>query len=250
MILNVEGISFSYPGQEVLKNIDFQANKGEIICILGPNGTGKTTLLKCINNILKPSVGSVMIEDLNVQELPCKELAKKIGYVEQQRQGQACTVFDAVLLGRKPYIRWDVTSEDIEIVGEALETLKMSSYSNRLLTELSGGELQKVIIARALAQEPLLLLMDEPTNHLDLRNQIDVLETIREITLLKNITSIITMHDLNLSLSYGDKFILMKDKGIYQAGNESIITPKNINEVYSVDVDIIRHQNKKIIIPI
>lgn len=250
MTLSVNNITFSYPKHEVLRNISFATKKGEMVCILGPNGTGKTTLLKCLNKILKPSMGTVLIDDIDINTLGGNELSKRIGYVEQQRSGSSCTVFNAVLLGRKPYIRWDVTPQDVEIAARALEKLNMSGYSRRLLRELSGGELQKVIIARSLAQEPQVLLMDEPTNHLDLKNQLDVLKTIKKITQDNQINSIITMHDLNLALSYGDKFILMKDQGIYAAGGQECITPENILKVYGVKTEIIIHKGKKIIVPL
>lgn len=182
MILSVKGMKFSYPGNEVLDNVGFTAKEGELVAILGPNGTGKTTMLKCINRILKPLAGTVYIKSENIKNLTGKEIAKKVGYVEQQRIGSRSTVFNTVLLGRKPHIHWDITSKDIEIAGKSLEALNISDYALRYLDELSGGELQKVIIARSLAQEPELLLMDEPTNHLDLKNQLDVLNTIRRIT--------------------------------------------------------------------
>ncbi|NLY09243.1 MAG: ABC transporter ATP-binding protein [Tissierellia bacterium] len=249
MILQVNGIHFSYPGNEVLYNAEFSAKKGEFVAILGPNGTGKTTLLKCINKILKPSLGTVYMGPINIHQLKGNELAKKIGYVEQNRSSSRTTVFNAVLLGRKPHIKWDVSPEDIEIVGNVLHSMNISKFAMRYLDELSGGEVQKVIIARSLAQKPELLLMDEPTNHLDLKNQVEVMETIREIIDEGEVTTIVTMHDINLALRYADRFILMKGKGIYAAGGKEVITTENIEAVYSVPVTIIDHEKQQIVVP-
>ncbi|HHV39065.1 MAG TPA: ABC transporter ATP-binding protein [Tepidimicrobium sp.] len=250
MILAIKNLKFSYPSNEVLHNIEFSTKRGEVVIILGPNGTGKTTLLKCINRILEPTGGTILVDSINIKDLKARDLAKKIGYVEQQRRGSRCTVFDAVLLGRKPHIKWDVSEKDVKIAKEALETLNISHYAFKHLDELSGGELQKVIIARTLAQESELLLMDEPTNHLDLRNQINVLSTIARIAKKRNISVIITMHDINLAFRYGDKFIFMKDKEIYKAGGKEIVDSETIEDVYSVPVNIIRYEKQKVVIPI
>lgn len=250
MILKVKDLKFSYPSNRVLDNIEFSIAKGEIVIILGPNGTGKTTLLKCMNRILKPEAGLILLEDINIDDFKGKDLAKKIAYVEQQRIGSKSTVFDTVLLGRRPYIKWDITEKDIEITERALESLNIIDYSFKSLDELSGGELQKVIIARAIAQESDIILMDEPTNHLDLQNQINVLETVNALVKEKEISVIITMHDINLALRYGDKFIFMKDKEIHISGSSEVVNEKTIEEIYSVPVNILEYNNKKIVVPI
>lgn len=250
MILTVEGIQFHYPGRPVLEEVSFTVERGQVLAILGTNGTGKTTLLKCINRILKPANGSVFIGEQPAANLSRNELAQKIGYVEQEHNGSKATVFNTVLLGRKPYIRWDITQKDIEIASQTLETLGMSNYGMRYLDELSSGELQKVIIARALASEPEILLMDEPTSSLDLKNQLEVLRLIHRISREQGITAVVAMHDLNLSLRFADRFILLKDKTIYAAGGTEIITPENIESVYAVPVTITAHNGSQVIIPL
>lgn len=249
MILEVNGIHFSYASKEVLHNAGFSAKKGEFVAILGPNGTGKTTLLKCINKILKPSLGSVYMGPTDIHQLKGRDLAKKIAYVEQNRSSSRSTVFDSVLLGRKPHIKWDAGPEDIEIVVKVLHSMNISDLAMRYLDELSGGELQKVVIARALAQKSELLLMDEPTNHLDLKNQVEVMETIRTIIGQGDLTAIVTMHDINLALRYAHRFILMKGKEIYAAGGKEVITAETIEAVYSLPVKIIDYEKQKIVIP-
>lgn len=250
MILTVQGITFHYPNHPVLENVTFSIEKGQLLAILGTNGTGKTTLLKCMNRILKPSAGTVMIEKNSIASLSINEIARKIGYVEQQRSGSQMTVFNAVLLGRKPYIQWDISPEDMKVTSQALETLGLSDYALRSLNELSGGELQKVVIARALAQQPEIFLMDEPTSSLDLRNQLEVLNLIQRITRERGIAAVLAIHDLNLALRYADKFILLKDKKIYAAGGPEIITSENIEFVYSVPVTIASCQGKQVIVPL
>ena len=250
MILNVQGIRFYYPGRPVLEEASFTVEKGEILAILGTNGTGKTTLLKCINRILTPAAGTVWLGDAPVHALSRNALAQKMGYVEQQRSGSRATVFNTVLLGRKPYIRWDVTQHDMAIAGQALETLGLADYALRHLDELSGGELQKVIIARALAQQPDILLMDEPTSSLDLRNQLEVLALIRQISRERGIAAVVAMHDLNLALRFADRFILLKDKTIYAAGGAEVMTPENIEAVYAVPVTIAAHNGSRVVIPL
>jgi len=249
MILNVEGLHFQYPGRPVLQDANFSVEPGEVVAIMGTNGTGKTTLLKCINRILKPESGAVWVDNQLTSSLDRNTLAQKIGYVEQQRSGSRATVFNMVLLGRKPYIRWDVTQEDLEIAGQALEQLGLADYALRYLDELSGGELQKVVIARALAQDPKVLLMDEPTSSLDLRNQLEVLSLIRRITREQKIAAVVAMHDLNLALRFADRFILLKDQHIFAAGGPEVITPENVEAVYSVPVDITSFNGRQVIIP-
>jgi iron complex transport system ATP-binding protein len=250
MILNVQDLQFHYPGRPVLEQIRFMVEKGQVLTILGTNGTGKTTLLKCLNRILTPAAGTVLIENHPISDLSRNALAQKIGYVEQQRNGSRATVFNAVLLGRKPYIRWDISQHDMEVASQALETLGMGDYALRYLDELSGGELQKVIIARALAQEPEILLMDEPTSSLDLKNQLEVLNLIRQISRERSIAAVVAMHDLNLALRFADRFILLKDKTIYAAGGPEVITPENIESVYAVPVTIAAHNGSRVVIPL
>jgi iron complex transport system ATP-binding protein len=250
MILNVQGLQFHYPGRPVLDEASFAVEKGEVLAILGTNGTGKTTLLKCLNRILTPAAGTVWIKDEPIAALSRNALAQKMGYVEQQRNGSRATVFNTVLLGRKPYIRWDITQNDMEIASQALETLGLSEFALRYLDELSGGEQQKVIIARALAQEPEVLLMDEPTSSLDLKNQIEVVNLIRQISRKRGIAAVVAMHDLNLALRFADRFILLKDKAIYAAGGSEVITPETIEAVYAVPVTIAAHNGSRVVIPL
>jgi len=249
MILTVQGIRFDYPGRPVLDEVSFAVEKGEVLAILGTNGTGKTTLLKCLNRILTPAAGTVLIKDEPISVFSRNALAQKMGYVEQQRNGSRATVFNTVLLGRKPYIRWDIAQNDMAIAAQALETMGLEAYALRYLDELSGGELQKVVIARALAQEPEILLMDEPTNSLDLRNQLEVLNLIRQISRERGIAAVVAMHDLNLALRFADRFILLKDKTIYAAGGSEVMTPENIEAVYAVPVTIAVHNGSRVVIP-
>jgi iron complex transport system ATP-binding protein len=173
MILSVDGVEFRYPSHLVLKDVKFEVDNGDCLAILGTNGVGKSTLLKCINKILKPQQGVITIEKDEVFKLSRREVAQRIGYVSQRHEGGRFTVFDAIILGRKPHITWDVTARDMEIVNRIIKILGLEEFSLRFIDELSGGELQKVVIARALAQEPRVLLLDEPTSNLDLRNQLD-----------------------------------------------------------------------------
>ena len=250
MILSVEGLEFSYPSHKVLKDVSFSLEKGECLAILGTNGTGKSTLLKSINRILKPEKGTVTIDGDVVQTMKRTKLAQKIGYVSQSNQSFRTTVFDTVLIGRKPYIKLDVTKKDLDIVNKAIEMMELEEYSLRYIDELSGGEFQKVIIARALAQEPDILMFDEPTSSLDLKNQLEVINIIKKVVEEKGISAIVTIHDLNLALRFADKFILLKDGKIYAAGGMEIITPKNIEKVYSVPVIITKVENKSVIVPL
>lgn len=250
MMVDVRDLSFGYGDKAVLDRISFTARRGKVCAVLGTNGTGKTTLLKCINRILTPQGGGVWLEEQAVADLKPRQLAQKIGYVDQLRTGYQARVFDAVLLGRKPHMQWDVSQRDIHIAQQALADLGLEDFAPRHLDQLSGGELQKVVIARALAQEPQLLLMDEPTSCLDLRNQLDVLRIIRKITQERQMSTVVTLHDLNLALRFADTFILLKDQAVYALGGREVLSPENIQAVYSVPVMVVEHQGRLCVIPL
>ncbi|MGQ9825803.1 MAG: ABC transporter ATP-binding protein [Desulfotomaculales bacterium] len=250
MNLTVEDLGFSYRNRAVLKKIRFAVEKGELFAVLGNNGAGKTTLLKCLNKILKPRTGVILVEKTDILALRGAEVAKRIGYVAQRSESARFTVFDAVLLGRKPHIRWDATARDHEIVRRVLKILGLEEYSLRYLDELSGGELQKVVVARALAQEPRLLLLDEPTSNLDLKNQLEVLQTVKNVVRKQNMAAVVVMHDLNLALRFADKFLLLKNGTIFACGGLEIMTAENIAGVYGVPVAVERLGNIPVVVPL
>ncbi|KXS42450.1 MAG: iron ABC transporter, ATP-binding protein [Methanolobus sp. T82-4] len=249
MILEANGIEFRYKSKEVLKDIEFHLEKNEILSILGPNGVGKTTLLKCMNTILKPQNGTILVDREDVLKLEQKEIARRVGYVPQRCEPARLTAFDAILLGRMPHMKWNVSAEDIRKVEETIKKLHLEDMALRYIDELSGGELQKVGIARALAQNPKLLLLDEPTSSLDLKNQLGILDTVREVVRNENVSAVITMHDLNLAFRYSDKFLFLKDGTIFAAGSMEDITPQIIQEVYGVPVTIQNYMDQAVIIP-
>jgi iron complex transport system ATP-binding protein len=250
MILSVEGVEFSYKSKKILENVEFKVNRGEVVSILGVNGAGKSTLLKSINKILKPKKGTILIDNFDIDKLGGLEIAKKIGYVPQRADGNYMTVFDTVLLGRKPHIKWEISEKDIEITHKFLKLMDLEDYALRCTNELSGGELQKVVIARALVQEPQVLLLDEPTNNLDLKNQLEAMKIARDVSKSKNIASIVVMHDLNLALRFSDKFIMLKDGKIFAEGGKEIINPENIGEVYGVKAHVGEYKGIPIVVPI
>jgi iron complex transport system ATP-binding protein len=248
-MIRIQGLSFSYAGNEVLKEVTFSVSGGEMVSIIGVNGSGKTTLLKNINRLLTPKRGTVYLDGKDTSLMGQNEIARLIGYMPQKSNGVACTVFDAVLLGRKPYLGWNVTKKDIEKTYEILELMEIKDYAMRNTFELSGGELQKVMIARALAQEPKVLLLDEPVNHLDIRNQMEVLKHIKDVTKELQIATLAVMHDLNLALRFSDRFIMMKDGKVFASGGREVITSESIKAVYQIEADIYEVSGIPIVIP-
>lgn len=250
-MIRLENISFSYDrGQrEILRSIDFSASDGSITAILGVNGVGKSTLLKCINRIIRADSGDILLDGENVNALSAKELAKKIAYVPQSIGKDDTLVYDMVLLGRKPYIKWDVTERDHEIVKSIMKRLNIGEYADRSIATLSGGEAQKVLLARALAQEPRVLLLDEPTSSLDPRNQHEVLELVRALTIEKELSTICVVHDLNLAVRYCDHYLYLKDGEVYSFGGKEVVTPEIIEDVYGIHVHIIEHMGVQAVIP-
>lgn len=236
MILNVQELGFLYRNHDVLHDIAFEVNHGEIIAILGPNGVGKTTLLKCLNKILKAKKGQIYLDGSEIKSLDTLEIARRAGYVPQRVETGRLTAFDAVLLGRRPHISWDVSERDLRIVDAIFTRLSMDNLRLSYIDEMSGGELQKIAIARALVQEPRILLLDEPTSSLDLKNQVEILSTIVGIVREHGIAAVMTMHDLNQALRYADRFIFLKDGNVHFHGDFSEVTPEIIEDVYGLPV--------------
>lgn len=246
MKLEVKGVYFSYSSIDALKDVTMEVTDGEIVSIVGPNGSGKSTLLKCINRILNPKIGTILINGKNIKEHEIKELARLFGYVPQNDNYVfPFTVFEIVLLGRKPHVNWRLSAKDKEIVYSILELMGLEKLAFRPFNELSSGEKQKVLLARALAQEPEILLLDEPTSNLDLRHQLEILNFISAIVKKKGISAIMAMHDLNLAFRFSTQTILLKQGKIYAAGKPNeIFTEENIKAVYGVEVII--HKNSEI----
>ncbi len=239
MILSVANIRFQYNSRPVLRDVSLELERGQILAVLGVNGAGKSTLLKCINRILVPQQGVVRVEGTDVRQLKGRERARRFGYVPQKYPDTALTVFEAVLLGRKPYIRWSASERDYEVVERTLGLLQLEGLSQRPLDSLSGGEVQKVLLARALAQEPDVLLLDEPTSNLDPRNQLEALRLISGAVREQGLSAVVCLHDLNLALRLGDSFLLLRDGRVHalvRSGEE--LTPRVIREVYGVEVEL------------
>lgn len=247
-MLHIQDMAFAYPGTgEILKKISFDLEEGHCLALLGNNGAGKSTLLKCLNRIHEPKEGVIEVRGQNVHAMKRGDIAKTMAYVAQQSEGTQLTVFDSILLGRKPYIKMNPTDEDIAIAQRAMKRMKLEPFALRYTDELSGGELQKVVLARALAQEPKILLLDEPTSNLDLYNQHEVLRVVSQIAKTDKTAVVVIIHDLNLALRYCDRFLLIQDGMVYQYGDNSVITPEVIRDVYHVEAQIVEIMGRKMV---
>lgn len=250
-MVEIKDITFAYNknSRYILEDVGFDIENSQCIAILGNNGAGKSTLLKCIDRICPAEEGVVMVDSDNVYSMSKNIMAQNIAYVPQNSTSVNMTVFDSILLGRKPYIKWDATTEDREIVFDVIEKMHLEDFTLRTVSELSGGEAQKVMLARALVQEPKLLLLDEPTSNLDPRNQHEVLRIVKRIAKEHNISVAIIIHDLNLAIRYCDRFVFLKDSQVYAYGGLEVMTPENIEEVYQIHVHIIEYMGIPVIIP-
>ena len=248
-MLNVENISFHYRGgPEVLRDISFSLEEGQFLAILGNNGAGKSTMLKCFNQILQVGGGHVWMDGEDLLALSHREVARRVAFVSQNIPSTQMTVHDVVMLGRRPYMRWGFTEEDHRIVHEAMDRLHLSPLRGRFLNELSGGERQKVMLARALAQQPRVLLLDEPTSSLDIQNQYQVLDIVRDICRTSAITAVVVIHDLNLALRFCDRFLLLKDGRVYRSGDSSVLDRQALREVYGVEAHVVNVEGKSIVL--
>ncbi|WP_297499054.1 ABC transporter ATP-binding protein [Thermococcus sp.] len=234
-MIKVRNLHFSYGRGEVLRGVSFEADEGEFLAILGPNGAGKSTLLRCLAGILK--CGGVRILDRPVTDYKPNELARLLAYVPQRISAGFMTVFDTVLLGRRAYMGLTPSKEDIAVVDSILKRLGIGDLALKRANEISGGELQKVSIARALAQEPKILLMDEPTNNLDLKSQLEVMRLAREFARDGGL-SIVVMHDVNLAIRFAGRFIFMKDGKVMADGGLEVLSEELFETVYGVRVEI------------
>jgi len=235
-MLCAEGLEFAYGRAPVIHDLSFTVAEGEILAIMGPNGVGKTTLLKCLNRIPVPSAGRVIVGDVDVHTASRREIARRVGFVAQRSDAPRVTVYDLVLLGRVPRIGWGVGREDHRETTRAIELLDLGDLALRYADELSGGELQLVQIARALAQQPRVLVLDEPTSSLDLRNQHRLMATIARIAESTLVAVVMTVHDVNLAIRYATRLLLMQDGTVYATGDRSIVTAEAIRAVYGIDV--------------
>ena len=247
-MIEIKDIRYSYPDAEILKGVGFTAESGEVVGLLGNNGAGKSTLVTCLNRIRRPQSGELFVDGKNAFQMGRNELARTVSYVAQKNELTHSTVFDCVLLGRKPYIKWSVSQEDLDICQRIMERVGILDYQMRFLDELSGGELQKVMLARALVAQPRLLLLDEPTSNLDPRNQYEMMALVRELAKEQGFTVITVIHDLNLALRFCDKFYFLKAGVGYRYGGIETVTAETLHAVYGIQAQVLDVEKRKIVI--
>lgn len=240
MTLHVRDLNFSYDKRHpVLRDVSFDVPGGAFMAILGTNGAGKSTLLKCLNKILTPSTGTVTFNGTSLLDLSLREIARRVTYVDQNVPRTELTVHDVVMLGRRPFMSWRFNEADHDLVHEAMDRMGVTHLRGRYLSELSGGERQKTMLARALVQEPELLLLDEPTSALDLKNQYEVLDIIRGICAEQQVTAVMVIHNVDLALRFCDQILLLSDQTVYRCGGRETVDRQALFDVYEVDGEIV-----------
>lgn len=249
-MLKIENLSFSYnkKSPEVLKNVSLELPEGKIGILLGKNGSGKTTLFKNLLGLNNPQNGKIFFNETELSKLNYYKRSKIIGYVPQQIQFGNLSVFDSILLGRISSFGYKPGKEDYLEVEKILSELNLENIAGKNAEELSGGEKQKVAIARVLVQNPKVLIFDEPTGNLDLANEYLFIEETKKIAREKNITILSSLHDLNQAMYFGDVFYFLKDGTIKYTGDKNIITKEVIYDIFEINSKIVSIDNKPVIL--
>lgn len=239
-MIEVNSVSFRYHEDWVLQDVSFRVEKGEFVGVIGPNGSGKTTLLKILYRLLSPQKGEILFELVPMKKMDRTDIAKRIAVVAQETHLLfPFSVLETVLMGRSPHLGHLMfeSEKDVEITKKAMEWTKMLPFSERSMDELSGGERKRVFIARALAQEPEVILLDEPTANLDIHHQMDFLDLILTLNRERGLTIVMASHDMNIASEFCDRLILLQGGGVYKIGTpDEVITQENIEKVYGCEV--------------
>jgi len=247
-MLEVRNLRFGYDSRSpVLKGVDLRLDEGNVGILLGRNGAGKTTLFKIMTGILRPDGGQILFDGRDLLQMPRRDRARIVAYVPQQIEFGALTVYQSVLTGRVSYYTVKPSRSDLKVVERILTETGLEDVSCRNVLELSGGERQKVAIARALAQEPRVLVFDEPTGNLDIANELLIIREARKIAHEKGIIVISSIHDLNQAMFFGDRFFFMKDGTIIRSGDAGVFDQSIIKEVYGVSARVVESCGEKMI---
>lgn len=250
-MLEAHGLHFAYrAGSPILQGVDIDLAPGSFMAILGVNGCGKSTLLSCLTGAAKPASGQVLLDGVPLGRVHRLDRARKVAFVAQHSHANRLTVYDAVLLGRRPHMQGGPSKEDRQIVENALERLDLAKCALRYTDELSGGEYQKMVLARAFVQRADTLLLDEPTNNLDPANQQEVMREVRDEVDGRGIAAAAVLHDINLALRYCDKFLFLADGRVDAVGNQGIVTPEQIERIYGMKSDVIEHRGRRLVVPL
>ena len=249
-MLKIENLHFNYGGssRDVLRGANLELSEGQVGILLGKNGSGKTTLFKSLLGIVKPKKGSITFRGENLLKLNRLQRARQIAYVPQDIQFGDLSVFDSVLMGRISYFGIRAGKEDLESVEQLLKDMGLMELAHRNATELSGGERQKIAIARAMAQEPQLMVFDEPTGNLDIQSEQLIIREAKKLAQQKNIAVLASLHDLNQALALGDTFFFLKDGVVKYAGGKEIFTPEVIKDIFDADVELLKMDGKTVIV--
>ncbi len=243
--LEVESLSLAYGHNMVMRDLTFQVMPGEMVGLIGPNGSGKSTIIKALSRIIHPFSGKILLDGKNISEIPRGELARLLGVVPQMPLlPSSFTAFEIVLMGRNPHLgllQYEA-ARDLDITWQAMEKTATQSLAERRIGELSGGEIQRIVIARVLAQEPKSILLDEPTANLDISYEVEILDLIKNLCLENNLTVVVALHDLNLASQYCNRLILINKGGIHAQGTpREVINSENIKEVYGTEGCVYAH---------
>lgn len=255
--LEIDGATFSYDGRRnIFENISFSVGPGEVFCILGPNGTGKSTLLRCLCNLYRLKSGVIKIDDQPIGSYGTAGLAKKIGFIPQIHTPTfPYTVLQIVLMGRTPHLNMIATpsEEDYRIAEQAIKDVNIEDIKDKPYTELSGGQMQMVLMARVLAQEPEIMLLDEPTSHLDVGNQMHTLEMVNRLS-KRGLSLVMTSHYPDHTFLSSHRVGIMKDRQFIAMGHpDEVVTDRNMEEIYGVGMRVVYLDgaiNRKIVVPL
>ena len=252
-MLRIEDLSLSYGDKPVVQNLSLRVKKGQVVSIIGPNASGKSTVLKSIAGIIKPVSGKIFIEEKDISKMDSKKLAQKVSILLQQNKNpDDMSIEELVYFGRYPHKKWfeGFEASDKKIIEEVMKLTNTFALRDKTLETLSGGERQRAWIAMCLAQEPSIILFDEPTVYLDLAHQIEFFKLIKDLHKQTNTTVVLVLHDLNQAAKYGNYLIAIKDGYIYSQGKpEDVLTPENIKNIYNIDCKIFNTEDDLVVIP-